>query len=192
MDTLEYIAMGGLVIAGAYLLVSLVAYLKTRGSRKVEGDAAGQMILNMEGNILVEGEPSPIRMRKLADICASVGRRVFSENLDFTVESIAAIDRAVIKGWGDEESGDLHPDVILAFGAYIGEVLVRHSRGRWVSGLTDDEPASILFLTRDKEQEAVSISPFLLVREKFQKKYRWDLAVAFTAMEQKLRELNVA
>ena len=37
------------------------------------------------------------------------------------------------------DKGRRHLDIQLAFGAYLGEVLVRRTRGRWVTGFSDDE-----------------------------------------------------
>jgi hypothetical protein len=194
MTPLDYIAVALVVLGGVYLVLSLIAYLKTRGNppADLDGDGStGRVILNLEERTLIDGEPTSSRMHKLAAICAAAGRKSFSENLDYSVESIAAVDRAIMKGWGESDE-EPSPDMILTFGAYVGEVLVRHSRGRWVSSLDENEPASVLLLTRDKEPDAINVSPFMLVREKFAKKYRWDLAIAFTALEQKLKELKVA
>ncbi len=106
------------------------------------------------------------------------------------MESIARLDRAIVKGWGDSGE-DVSNEVILSFGAYLGEILVRRTRGRWVSGMTEMEPAAILFLGAD-ESDAVSFSPFMLIREKFNNMFRFDLAMALTALEQKLKEANAA
>jgi hypothetical protein len=128
-------------------------------------------------------------MHKLAAICASTGRRAFGEEFDFTVESVARVDRAIVAGWGEHEGG-VSDDVLLSFGAYLGEVLVRRTRGRWVSGWTEADPAEVLFL--GPNDDTVNVSPFRLVREKFEKMYKFDLSIAFTALEQKLKELRAA
>jgi hypothetical protein len=129
-------------------------------------------------------------MRKLAGVFAAIAARVFNDTFDFTVESVAAVDRAILSGWG-EDAPEADPDVKLAFGAYLGEVLVRRTRGRWVSGFDEHDPASILFLSPG-ESDAVNFSPFLLAQEKFANPYRVDLPIAFTALEQKLKELHAA
>jgi hypothetical protein len=145
------------------------------------------VILSIEDNALIEGEITSDRMHKLAGICASIGRRAFAEDFDFTVESITRLDRAITAGWGESDE-DPDPDVLLSFGAYVGEVLVRRTRGRWVSGLTETDPAAVLFLAPNNE--TVSVSPFLLVREKFGNIYKFDLSIAFIALQQKLKELK--
>ncbi|MBS1911467.1 MAG: hypothetical protein JST22_05740 [Bacteroidetes bacterium] len=188
----NYIAMVGLIAAAAYLAVAALAFNHLRRRRAQGGGAdGGRAILAIEDGGLIEGEVTADRMHKLAAICASIGRKVFAENFDFTPESMAQVDRAIIAGWGAESaSADVPPMVLLAFGAYVGEVLVRRTRGRWVSGLGADDSATVLLLTPD--DDTVNVSPFLLVREKFEHLYKVDLAIAFTALEQKLKELKVA
>jgi hypothetical protein len=188
MDFTNYLAILGLLAGGAYLVLAVVAFNRSRHRHDdVSEEDAGRLVLTFEENPLIEGEPTPERMRKLAGICAAAGRRVFAEDLDYSVESIPRLERAIMIGWGDSD-GEISEDVILSFGAYVGEVLVRRTRGRWVSGITDSEPASVMFLS--PEDDPVSVSPFLMIREKFEKMYAFDLSIAFTALEQKLRELK--
>jgi hypothetical protein len=190
MEFTNYLAILGLLAGGAYLVLAVVAFNRSRSRHSQPQDEAPpvpRLVLSFEDNPLNEGEPTPERMKKLAANCATTCRRVFSEELNYTIESIDALERAITMGWGNAEEEVSH-DVILSFGAYMGEVLVRRTRGRWVSGLTDDDPATVLFL--GPGDEAVSVSPFLLAREKFTKMYGYDLSIAFTALEQKLRELK--
>lgn len=187
MELTDFLAILGLIAGVAYLVLAFFAFgrSKRRHAESVPHD--GRVILSIEDDGLIEGEATSDRMPKLAAICASIGRRVFAEDFDFTVESISRLDRAIMTGWGDSE-GEHNPDVLLSFGAYVGEVLVRRTRGRWVSGLTESDPAAVFFL--GPNNETVSVSPFLLVREKFDNMYKFDLSIAFTALEQKLKELK--
>ncbi len=192
MELTNFLAILGLVAGAAYIVLAIVAFGRSRRRHaELPEVTTGRIILNIEDDMLIDAEPTADRMKKLAAICASLGRRVFGEEFDFTVESIGRLDRAIIRGWGDlEEDQEVSQDVLLSFGAYLGEVLVRRTRGRWVSGLTDNDPATVLFL--GPNDETVSVSPFMLVREKFDNMYKFDLPIAFTALEQKLKELKAA
>ena len=145
-------------------------------------------LYDFEDALLVEGEPVWERMSKVAQLCASLVEKHFGEKLDFTPNSLAVLDRVVVSGWGEQGGPDAVPvNVRVTFGAYIGEILVRRTPGRWVSSFTDEEPATVLFLDSDDKMVA-NVSPFLLVREKFTNMYRFDLSVAWAALEQKLGE----
>lgn len=185
------LAILALVAGTCYVILAIVVYSRSRHGEEAHGHVVFQF---EEPAMLIEGEPTDRRMRKLAAICASTGGRAFTQLLDYSVESITRIDRMIVSGWGErgneEPSRDIDDHVVLAFGAYVGEVLVRRTKGRWVTGMMPDDPAYVFFISRGNE--TVSVSPFLLVRRKFTDMYRFDLAMAFTALEQKLRELNVA
>lgn len=189
MKLTDFLAILGLIAGAAYLVLAVLAFGRTRRRQAASDTQNGRVILEIEDDALIEGETTADRMHKLAAICASIGRRVFAEDFDFTLESIARLDKAIVKGWGEGEK-EYDPDLILAFGAYMGEVLVRRTRGRWVSALTGTDPAIILLL--GPNDETVSVSPFMLVREKFENMYGFDLPIAFTALEQKLKELKAA
>ena len=188
MESTNILAILGLIAGCAYIVLAIVAFGRSR-RRHAEEPETGRMILNIEDDMLVDGESTSDRMKKLAGICASLGQRVFGEDFDFTVVSIARLDRAILRGWGENDD-EVNPQVLLSFGAYIGEVLVRRTRGRWVSGMTEADPATVLLL--GPKDETVSVSPFMLVREKFDNMYKFDLSIAFTALEQKLKELKAA
>lgn len=193
MELTNYLALIGVIVGALYMALAVGAFNRSR-RRHAEvsngtSDTVGSIILNFSDDQLLDGEPTDDRMRKLATICASSGQRVFGEDFDYSMESIGRVDRAIMKGWGGSD-GDVGQDVVLTFGAYLGEVLVRRTRGRWVSGMTETDPASVLFLAPN--EDPVSFSPFLLVREKFNNMYKFDLAIAFTALEQKLKELQAA
>jgi hypothetical protein len=182
------LAIAGIVLGGIYLVLAMIAPRRSQSDAADDSEAGGKLVLSFEENPLIEEEPTPERMRKLAAYCASGGKRFFGEELDYSVESIPRLERVIVAGWGTGDA-TASENAILAMGAYLGEILVRRTRrGRWVSGITDKDPASVMFLLKD--DDAVSVSPFLLAREKFEKPYGFDLAIAFTALEQKLRELK--
>jgi len=187
MKMIDFLAILGLIAGASYLVLAMVAYGRSRRHDTPPDGEDGRVILSIEDDVLIDEEATADRMPKLAAICASIGHRAFAEDFDFTVESIGRLDRVIMAGWGGGD-GELDADVILSFGAYVGEVLVRRTRGRWVSGLTESDPATVLFL--GPGSEAISVSPFMLVREKFENMYKFDLSIAFTALEQKLKELK--
>jgi hypothetical protein len=188
MDVLTVIAWIALALAGLYLVVAIITWPQRR--RQQHAEAGSHPILNITDRSPQLDEPTPERMRKLAGVFAAIAARTFNETFDFTVESVPAVDRAILAAWGDD-APEADPEVVLAFGAYLGEVLVRRTRGRWVSGYSNEDPASVLLLTPG-ENDAVNFSPFLMVRAKFANPYGFDLAIAFTALEQKLKELHTA
>ncbi|MCE2504399.1 MAG: hypothetical protein J4G05_10130 [Chlorobi bacterium] len=150
----------------------------------------GHTRLSFEDAVMVEGEPAWKRMGKIARLCSAAVERHFGETLDFTPESIKVLDRVILSGWGKTKRIDEIPlHVRLSFGAYVGEILVRKTPGRWVSGLNEEEPASILFLD-DKDEALVNISPFLMVREKLANPWKYDLSLAWAVLDQKLKEIG--
>lgn len=187
MDPLALLALLGIVAGGAYLVLAVVAYLHTQNLR--ESGEPERIVMTFEDQTrLVEGEPTFERMRKLALICADATRVTYGEQLDFTAASIAQIDRTITATWGVDGITPPSSEAILGYGAYIGEVIVRSTNGRWVTGMNETDPATILFLAPN--DEVISASPFMLVREKFNNIYGFDLAIAHTALEQRLQELK--
>lgn len=190
MELISYLGLLGLVVGALYLVLAVISYSRSRQRVAEQGEERSEIVLNVTENPLESDGPVPERMRKLAAICAMVGRSAFKQEFDYSVESIARLDQAIVSAWGETEELPAQ-EVVLSFGAYVGEVLVRRTRGRWVSGLSASDPANILFLG-PTDDDAVSFSPFLFVREKFDNMYGFDLGVAFTALEQKLNETKMA
>lgn len=153
----------------------------------LESGSSSSVAAGGEG-ILVEGEPTWERMGKLAGLCIAAVERHFGELLDFTPESFQILDRVLTSGWGTR-SESIDPNVVATVGAYVGEMITRRTSGRWVSGVTDDEPGSILYLDRNDEV-LLTISPFLFVRQKLEHPYEYDMSVAWAALEQRVRELT--
>ena len=154
-----------------------------------ENVVEGQPLFPFEDALMVEGEPAWDRMGKIARFCASVVKKHFGEVLDFTPESLKVLDRVILSGRGGESKGELPLKVRVAFGAYLGELLVRRTSGRWVSGLEEEEPASILFLDSN-DQALASVSPFMIVGQKLANPWTFDLSLAWTALDQKLKEIG--
>ncbi len=142
-----------------------------------------------EAGGLLEGEPTWDRMTKIAAICVSLARKHFGETLDYSPESLAVVDRIIMSGWGYDGIKNPKTDLTTLFGAYLGEIVVRRTRGRWVSGFSDEEPASILYVgTGDRVQ--ASFSPFMMIREKFQDPTGLDLALLPNLLEQIVSEVE--
>lgn len=167
---------------------------KTEHSKPSDSEERqGEQLLSFDDAVMIEGEPTWERMAKIARLCASAVERHFGESLDFTPSSLGKLDRVIVSGWGEGyPTREVPVNVRVSFGAYLGELIVRRGgRGRWVSGWSDEEPATILFLDR-KDEMLANVSPFRLVDEKFARLYRFDLAVAWAALEQKLQEAGVS
>lgn len=161
---------------------------KSHASSESGSSEEHHQLYGFEDALLIEGEPVWERMGRVARFCAGLVEKHFGEELDFTPESLAVLDRVVVSGWGTQGGPDSVPvNVRITFGAYIGEILVRRTPGRWVSSFSEEQPATVLFLDPDDKMVA-NVSPFLLVREKFSNMYRFDLSVAWAALEQKLGE----
>ena len=159
----------------------------TKSSEPVE---EGRTLLSFEEAVMVEGEPAWERMGKIARLCASAVERHFGEHLDFTPESIKILDRVMLSGWGKAKGIDEIPlNVRISFGAYLGEILARKTAGRWVSGFTEEEPASILFLD-DQDEALTNVSPFHMVHEKLANPWKYDLSLAWAILDQKLKEIR--
>ena len=194
MDSTTLLSIGFLLSGVVLFGVAYAAWHRASARAETARISGGRILLNLEPTtILHHEEPSDVRMKKLADICASVGRRSFGLELDYSIASIGRIDAMIQRGWGN---GGPQPssDAVTAMGAYLGEVLARNSRGRWVSDLTYLDPAALLFVPRNvaPEEDVIRISPFMMIRQKIAKMRGYDLAAAFTATEQKLKELNAA
>lgn len=193
MSLWNVIAIAALVAGILYVILAIVASYHSH-ARKASGAGDGRVLFEFEESVdFAHGEPIQKRMRKIATICARAAHRAFAQSLDFTPESVAKLDRLIVAGWGSparNATAEVDRSVILTFGAYLGEVLVRRTRGRWVTGIADADPANILFVS-DGNRTA-SVSPFLLIEEKFRNMYTFDLSIAFTALDQKLKELDVA
>ncbi len=144
-----------------------------------------------EGGGLIEGEPAWDRMAKTAAVCVALARKHFGETLDYSPESLNVVNRIIISGWGTEGTDPVDPQLTTVFGAYLGEIIVRRTRGRWVSGFSDEEPASILYLGPGDKVQA-SFSPFMMVREKFNAPLTVNLSVLPSLLEQKVAEAELA
>lgn len=152
----------------------------------------GRQLFSFEEAVMVEGEPAWERMGKIARLCSSSVEKHFGERLDFTSASVGTLDRVIVSGWSDRRELSMTPvNVRVSFGAYLGELLVRSTPGRWVSGWSEEEPATVLFLN-GKDEMLANVSPFRMIDRKFDRMYRFDLSVAWTALEQKLLEAGVA
>ena len=142
-----------------------------------------------EAGGLMEGEPTWTRMSKVAAICVALARKHFGESLDYSPESLNVVDRIILSGWGNDGVEEPSTDLTTTFGAYLGEIIVRRTRGRWVSGFSDEEPASILYVgTGDRVQ--ANFSPFMMVREKFRNPNGLELGLLLNLMTQIISEVE--
>ena len=67
-------------------------------------------------------------LRQLADLCCESAQRFFGVALDFSPQSLALADRIISQAL---EGPEPTLGAVLPWGAYLGEVVVRHLGGRW-------------------------------------------------------------
>ncbi|MBQ0997503.1 MULTISPECIES: hypothetical protein [Streptomyces] len=66
-----------------------------------------------------------------ADIVVAA-REVSQVDLDYSVASLAQVDEVIEGIRGDGPPVDAVAETLFGFGAYVGEVLVRHTDAQWV------------------------------------------------------------
>ncbi len=66
------------------------------------------------------------------DIVASTAR-ITGDLLDYSVESLAIVDRILGDMRGQGVTVDQFAETLFGFGCYVGEVFVRHAGGRWIA-----------------------------------------------------------
>ncbi|MFZ1571354.1 MAG: hypothetical protein WAT89_01295, partial [Candidatus Kapaibacterium sp.] len=118
------------------------------------------MISGISDLKLIEHEPANVRMKKVATIFISIVKKDFDLTLDMTYNSINLLDEVISNEWG-YTTKPIPNEVILGFGAYLGEIIKNQSKGRWVSGFSDENPATIFYLPKNEQSDSISISPFL-------------------------------
>jgi hypothetical protein len=74
------------------------------------------------------GRLSEEDLRQLAAICRDAARRFFDVTLDLSPASLAVADRIISQAL---ETPEPTLGAVLPWGAYLGEVVVRHLDGRW-------------------------------------------------------------
>jgi hypothetical protein len=70
-------------------------------------------------------------LQRLAALCRDSVERFFGVALDFSPDSLAAADRLISQAL---ETPEPTLGAVLPWGAYLGEVAVRHLGGRWMPG----------------------------------------------------------
>lgn len=66
-----------------------------------------------------------------AQLCVSAAHNVDGITLDYSVESLAKLDGIIEAMRQDGVSTQDVAETLFSFGCYVGEVFVRHARGRW-------------------------------------------------------------
>jgi hypothetical protein len=68
------------------------------------------------------------RCRELAEVCVQTARRVSGVYLDYSRESLRALDEVIRQGW---PVGAQPQEVIGVMGCYLGETIIRRLGGAW-------------------------------------------------------------
>lgn len=76
--------------------------------------------------------PTVENMPALAQACSISVRANTGHDLSFTVESAQDVDGYLGEIRDQEGGSDYLAELVFTFGAYLGELLVRHAGGRWV------------------------------------------------------------
>ena len=145
------------------------------------------MISGISDLKLIEHEPANVRMKKVATIFISIVKKDFDLTLDMTYNSINLLDEVISNEWG-YTTKPIPNEVILGFGAYLGEIIKNQSKGRWVSGFSDENPATIFYLPKNEQSDSISISPFLIIRDKFNNHLKYSITTAFDVIMKILEE----
>jgi hypothetical protein len=136
--------------------------------------------------ILYDDDLIDVRMKKLAAICVESVQSSFREVLDYTAQSIALLDSIILRGWGDVQRLDATVEQVMStFAAYFGETVLRNSEGgMWVEEQKPGVKGTVCIVYAAKQFE---FSPFGILREKFTKKHRYDLMIAYNVIAEKVK-----
>jgi hypothetical protein len=98
-----------------------------------------------------------------AQICEAAARDAFGVDLDHTDASLSALDQLITEGWTNPVTvTDDQQDTLYVFGAYIGDVLVRHHQAEWHTDAKSTMPC-LYFNAVD-----FIASPFEIIERKLQ------------------------
>ncbi len=61
----------------------------------------------------------------------STSKQIFGKDFNGSVASLAEVDRIITDSWGANPPQAMQP-VVSSFGAYVGEILIKETGGRWV------------------------------------------------------------
>jgi hypothetical protein len=87
--------------------------------------------------------PSPEYAAEHAQIAADAARDVDHVHLDYSVASIAEIDKIIARFHAEGMRGDQVAETVFSFGCYVGEVMVRQLRGAWKMPAETDLPKEL-------------------------------------------------
>jgi len=75
--------------------------------------------------------PTPAHARDLAEVAVGAAMRVSGMELDYSPESLSAVDDQLEKFANEGVTSDDVAETLFYFGCYVGEVMVRHLGGYW-------------------------------------------------------------
>jgi hypothetical protein len=108
-------------------------------------------------------EKTAAEMRRQAEGCVEGVRQFWGESLDFSPQSLEAVDRLIRTGFGHKADVETIATATQAFGAYVGEVVRRTLGGTWHDEEMKGQPV-LLGVGRD----SVRIEPFRAVSKRFE------------------------
>jgi len=100
-------------------------------------------------------------MKLASQICEAAARDAFHIELDYSIESLNALDAAIATNWTDVQGSGISSDTLTVFASYVGEIFVRRFGAEWKEVKAESAVPYLFF--RDADLKA---SPFDLVEQK--------------------------
>jgi hypothetical protein len=76
---------------------------------------------------------TPDNARDHAELAVALAREEYDTELDFTPDSLERLDDEIESLREDGIDGEGAAEALFVFGCYLGEVMVRHLQGEWVT-----------------------------------------------------------
>jgi hypothetical protein len=108
--------------------------LQQRFARNI---ALGDLVIELAGTWYVTAVAAPAadvatEMRRVADVLVGAAKAAGELGLDYSPASVLLLDDFIEEGWGPRPKRGTYESMIPAIGAYVGEVLVAQTQGRWI------------------------------------------------------------
>ena len=87
--------------------------------------------MNGEWSFRLKYPPAPEYAAQLAELMVEPARRSSEIDLDFSVNSLKQVDRAIRRMRREGADAGQIATTLFGFGCYVGEVFVRNSGGQW-------------------------------------------------------------
>jgi hypothetical protein len=82
-------------------------------------------------NLNLKYAPEPKNMPRFAAEIIDAAKEISGVTLDYSVASLAVVDAILAEMHADGVTTEQVGETVFGFGAYVGEVFVRHAAGKW-------------------------------------------------------------